>query len=187
MVVRIEKAGFNIREKINEMDGVTLYHKMPPGSVIQVQQGILTSQTESSAGNGVRVDLGLGVAITPHFPSSKILVTMDGLSMRTRAVNTFYFLMIQRRFGQTGDWVDHWAFAEYAGGGVDSGNNATLYNREHFPGTSYLDSAGTTQEISYRLQGQKLSGGGNIAFHHNASGGRGAYNYCTLTAMEVKQ
>ena len=179
MVVRIEKAGFNIREKINELDGVTPYHKMPPGSVIQVQQGVLTSQTESTAGTGVRVTLGLEVAITPHFPSSKILVTMDGLSMRVRAASTSYFLMIQRRFGNSGDWVDHFVFAEYAGlGGI--------YNREHFPGTSYLDSAGTTQEISYRLQGEKLNGA-NIAYHHNASGGRGARNYCTLTAMEVKQ
>ena len=179
MTVRIEKAAFNIREKINEMDGVTPYHKMPPGSVIQVQQGVLSSQTESTAGSGVRVTLGLEVAITPHFPSSKILVTMDGLSMRVRATSTNYFLMIQRRFGQSGDWVDHFVFAEYAGG-------AGIYNREHFPGTSYLDSAGTTQEISYRLQGEKLNGA-NIAYHHNASGGRGARNYCTLTAMEVKQ
>ena len=179
MTLRIEKAAFNIREKINELDGVTPYHKMPPGSVIQVQQGRLTSQTESTAGNGVRVTLGLEVAITPHFPSSKILVTMDGLSMRTRAVDTQVAFLMQRRFGQTGEWVDHWAFAEYAGG-------AGIYNREHFPGTSYLDSAGTTQEISYRLQGEKL-GGANIAFHHNAGGGRGARNYCTLTAMEVKQ
>ena len=180
MTLRIEKAAFNIREKINELDGVTPYHKMPQGSVIQVQQGRLTSQTESTAGNGVRVTLGLEVAITPHFPSSKILVTMDSLSMRVRAVSTFYFLMIQRRFGQTGDWVDHWAFAEYAGG-------AGIYNREHFPGTSYLDSAGTTQEISYRLQGERLSGSGNVAFHHKSGGARGAHNYCTLTAMEVKQ
>lgn len=182
MTLRIEKEAFNIREKINELDGVTPYHKMPPGSVIQVQQGVLTSQTESTAGTGVRVTLGLEVAITPHFPSSKILVTMDGLSMRVRAVSTNYFLIIQRKFGATGDWVDHWVFAEYAGGGAPSG----IYNREHFPGTSYLDSAGTTQEISYRLQGEKL-GGANIAYHHNASGGRGARNYCTLTAMEVKQ
>ena len=187
MTLRIEKAAFNIREKINELDGVTPYHKMPPGSVIQVQQGRLTSQTESTAGNGVRVTLGLEVAITPHFPSSKILVTMDSLSMRVRAVSTFYFLMIQRRFGQTGDWVDHWAFAEYAGGGVDSSNSGTLYNREHYPTCSYLDSAGTTQEISYRLQGERLSGSGNVAFHHNSGGARGAHNYCTLTAMEVKQ
>jgi len=179
MVLRVEKAAFNIREKINELDGVTPYDKMPPGSVIQVQQGVLSSQTESTAGSGVRVTLGLEVAITPHFPSSKILVTMDGLSMRVRATGTNYFLMIQRRFGQSGDWVDHFVFAEYAGG-------AGIYNREHYPGTSYLDSAGTTQEISYRLQGEKLNGA-NIAYHHNASGGRGARNYCTLTAMEVKQ
>lgn len=181
MTVRIEKAAFNIREKINQMDGVTPYHKMPPGSVIQVVQGRLTSQTESTASSGTRVDVGLTVAITPHFASSKILVTMDGLSMRVRAASTEYTLMIQRRFGQYGDWVDHFCFAEYAGGG-----STGLYNREHYPATSYLDSAGTTMEISYRLQGWRNTGSGNVAFHHNASGGRGARNYATLTAMEVK-
>ena len=184
MTLRIEKAAFNIREKINELDGVTPYHKMPPGSVIQVQQGVLTSQTESTAATNTRVTLGLEVAITPHFTSSKILVTMDGLSMRTRAVDTQVAFLMQRRFGQTGEWVDHWAFAEYSGAGVTTGG---LYNREYFPGTSYLDSAGTTQEISYRLQGYRVTGSGNVAYHHNASGTRGARNFCTLTAMEVKQ
>ena len=184
MVVRIEKAGFNIREKINEMDGIVPYHKMPPGSVIQVVQGRLTSQTESTAGTGVRVTLGLEVAITPHFPSSKILVTLDSLSMRTRAADTQVAFMIQRRFGMTGSFVDHWTFAEYSGGGTTTGG---LYNREYYPTCSYLDSAGTTQEISYRLQGWRKSGSGNVAFFHNNSGAIGARNYCTLTAMEVKQ
>ena len=182
MTIRIEKAAFNIREKINELDGVIPYHKMPPGSVIQVQQGRLTSQTESSAGTGVRVTLGLEVAITPHFSSSKILVTLDSLSMRTRAGSTQVAFMIQRRFGASGSFVDHWTFAEYSGGG-----STGLYNREYYPTCSYLDSAGTTQEISYRLQGWRKSGNGNVAFFHNNSGGIGARNYCTLTAMEVKQ
>lgn len=183
MTLRIEKAAFNIREKINEMDGVTPYHKMPPGSVIQVQQGRQPNQTESTAATNTRVTIGMEVDIAVHFPSSKILVTVDGLSVRTRAANTEIAFMVQRRFGQFGDWVDHFTFGEYGGSGTTSGG---LYNREFYPGTSYLDSAGTTQEISYRLQGEKLNGA-NIAYHHNASGGRGARNYATLTAMEVKQ
>ena len=184
MVLRVEKESFNIREKINELDGVTPYHKMPPGSVIQVQQGRQPTQTESSAGTNVRVNIGLEVAITPHFPSSKILVTMDGLSMRTRAANTEIAFVIQRKFGQYGDWVDHFTFGEYGGSGTTTGG---LYNREFYPGTSYLDSAGTTMEISYRVQGWRTAGSGNVAFHHNRSGGLGARNYATLTAIEVKQ
>ena len=184
MVLRVEKESFNIREKINELDGIVPYHKLPPGSVIQVQQGRLTSQTESTAATNTRVTLGLEVAITPHFASSKILVTLDSLSMRTRASGTQVAFLVQRRFGQHGDFVDHWAFAEYSGDGTTTGG---LYNREYYPTCSYLDSAGTTQEISYRLQGYRVSGSGNVAFHHNSSGNRGARNYCTLTAMEVKQ
>ena len=184
MTIRIEKAPFNIREKINELDGVTPYHKLPPGSVIQVVQGRQPTQTESTAGTSVRVTIGLEVDIAVHFPSSKILVTVDGLSMRTRSANTEIAFMVQRRFGQFGDWVDHFTFGEYGGSGNTTGG---LYNREFYPGTSYLDSAGTTQEISYRVQGWRTSGSGNVAFHHNRSGGLGARNYATITAMEVKQ
>ncbi len=185
MPVRVEKAAFNLREKINEMDGIVPYHKMPSGSILQVVQGRLTSQTESTASTNTRVTIGLEVAITPHFPSSKILVNVDSLSMRTRTPgSTEVAFLVQRRFGQSGDWVDHWAFAEYSGSGTTTGG---LYNREYYPGTNYLDSAGTTQEISYRVQGYRVSGTANVAYFHQAGGGRGARNYCTITAMEVKQ
>ena len=44
------------------MDGEVPRHKMPAGSIIQVVQGKLTSQTESSAGAGTPVDVGLSVS-----------------------------------------------------------------------------------------------------------------------------
>ena len=59
MSLRITKPAFNVREKINELDGIVPYSKMPQGSVIQVVQGKLTTQTESTAGVGTRVDVGL--------------------------------------------------------------------------------------------------------------------------------
>ena len=63
MTLRISKPSFNIREKINEMDGEVPRHKMPAGSIIQVVQGKLTSQTESTAGQNTRVDVGLSASM----------------------------------------------------------------------------------------------------------------------------
>ena len=55
------------------------------GGIIQIQQDTLISQTESTASNGTRVDVGLEVSITPKFSTSKIYVTLNSFSLRTRS------------------------------------------------------------------------------------------------------
>jgi len=190
MGLRITKPAFNVREKINELDGIVPYTKMPQGSVIQVVQGRLTDQTESSAGSGTDVDLGLYAYMSPRYRTSKILVTLDSLPMRMRGSSTSVYIMLQRRIGseqQTGyansyTWLDHVATAEYSGE-----NSTNMTNFEYYPGLNYLDSPGTTERVGYRIVGNKISGSGNVAYNHNAQGGRGAHNYVTLTLMEIKQ
>ena len=81
MGLRITKPAFNVREKINELDGIVPYTKMPQGSVIQVVQGRLTDQTESSAGSGTDVDLGLYAYMSPRYRTSKILVTFAEIDL----------------------------------------------------------------------------------------------------------
>ena len=187
MSLRITKPAFNVREKINELDGIVPYSKMPQGSVIQVVQGKLTTQTESTAGVGTRVDVGLYAYISPRFRNSKILVTLDSFPCRIRGSSTAFFIMLQRRIGseqQAGyansyTWLDHVATGEY-----------TYYinsSDEFNDGFNYLDSPGTTERVGYRITTEKTAGGSNIAYNHNASGGRGAFNYATLTLMEIKQ
>ena len=187
MTLRIAKPTFNVREKINELEGTVPYHKMPQGSVIQVVQGKLTTQTESTAGVGTRVDVGLYAYISPRFRNSKILVTVDSFPCRIRGASTSFFIMLQRRIGseqQAGyansyTWLDHVATGEY-----------TYYinSQDEFnDGFNYLDSPGTTERVGYRITTEKTSGGSNIAYNHNAAGGRGAHNYATLTLMEIKQ
>ena len=178
MTLRISKPSFNIREKINEMDGEVPRHKMPAGSIIQVVQGKLTSQTESTAGQNTRVDVGLSASMSPHFKDSKILVELDSFPCRPRGSGTMFVIMLQRKIGYNGTWRDHIATGEY-----------TAYidgDDEYNDGFNYLDSPGTTDEVYYRITPYKVSGGSNIAYNHNASGGRGAYNYATLTLMEIK-
>ena len=178
MTLRISKPSFNIREKINEMDGEIPRHKMPAGCIIQVVQGKLTSQTESSAGTNTRVDVGLSASMSPHFKDSKILVELDSFPCRPRGSGTMFVIMLQRKIGYNGTWRTHIVTGEY-----------TYYvsSQDEFnDGFNYLDSPGTTDEVFYRIITQKTSGGGDIAYNHNAGGGRGAYNYATLTLMEIK-
>ena len=178
MTLRISKPSFNIREKINEMDGEVPRHKMPSGSIIQVVQGKLTTQTESSAGTGVNVDVGLYVSMSPHYKDSTVLVELDSFPCRIRGSSTTFFISLERKIGYNGTWRTHIVTGEY-----------TYYinSQDEFnDGFNYLDSPGTTDEVYYRIITQKTSGGSNIAYNHNASGGRGAYNYATLTLMEIK-
>ena len=160
------------------MDGEVPRHKMPAGSIIQVVQGKLTSQTESTAGQNTRVDVGLSASMSPHFKDSKILVELDSFPCRPRGSGTMFVIMLQRKIGYNGTWRDHIATGEY-----------TAYidgDDEYNDGFNYMDSPGTTDEVYYRITPYKVQGGSNIAYNHNASGGRGAYNYATLTLMEIK-
>ena len=178
MTLRISKPSFNIREKINEMDGEVPRHKMPAGSIIQVVQGKLTSQTESSAGAGTPVDVGLSVSMSPHFKDSKVLVELDSFPCRIRGSSTTFFISLERKIGYNGTWRTHIVTGEY-----------TYYvsSQDEFnDGFNYLDSPGTTDEVYYRITPYKVQGSSNIAYNHNASGGRGAYNYATLTLLEIK-
>ena len=163
------------------MDGEVSREKMPSGSIIQVVQGRLTSQTESSAGQNVDVDLGLYVSLSPHYKDSKVLVELDSLPIRMRGASTSVHFLLQRKIGYNGVWRSHVATAEYSGVMSDGS-----YNFEYYPGLNYMDSPGTTDEVYYRIIGNKNSGNSNVAYNHNAGGGRGAFNYVTLTAMEIK-
>ena len=62
MTVRVSKPAFNLREKLTELDGQVPYEKMPVGSVIQVKQNYVTSQTvygaTTSATEVFGVDIG---------------------------------------------------------------------------------------------------------------------------------
>ena len=155
------------------------------GGIIQIQQDTLISQTESTASNGTRVDVGLEASITPKFSTSKIYVTLNSFSLRTRSQSTQATMILQRKIGG-GSFADVVAFAEYAGviGGGTSGSTQEVY-----PTLGYLDSPATTSAVTYKIQGLRHSGSGNVAFHHNASGGHsggsGVRNTATLVVMEV--
>ena len=153
------------------------------GGIIQIQQDTLISQTESSASTGTRVDVGLEVAITPKFSTSKMYVSLNSFSLRTRGQSTYATMALQRKIGN-GSFADILAFAEYAGS-ISGGTNGST--QEVYPTLRYLDSPGTTSTVTYKIQGFRKAGSDNVAYHHNSSGGHvsGARNTATLVVMEV--
>ena len=153
------------------------------GGIIQIQQGTLISQTESTASIGTRVDVGLEVSITPKFSTSKIYVTLNSFVIRTRGPNTSATMVLQRKIG-SGSFADILTFAEYCG--LLSGSSGGSV-QEVYPTLGYLDSPTTASTITYKIQGFKKTGGDNVAYHHNSSGGHvsGIRNTATLVVMEV--
>jgi len=76
MSVRVNKASFNIREKLSELEfGHVPYEKMPAGSVIQVSHG--TTSTEVAVNSNAETNTGLSATISPRFSSSKILILVS--------------------------------------------------------------------------------------------------------------
>jgi hypothetical protein len=145
----------------------------PSGSVIQVTQGILTTQTESSAGVGVDVNINLSVSITPISSSNKVMVTLGSLSMVTRATNVVCHLWLERSIGG-GAYSRITGIANYVG--QDSTD-------ESYPTLNYLDSPGTTSSVTYRVIGNKNGGDAAVAYHHNNS--NAVPLRATLTALEI--
>ena len=74
MTVRVSKPEFNLREKLTELDSQVPYEKMPAGSVIQVKQNYVTSQTVYGATTSATEVFG--VDISPRLRDSNFLVTV---------------------------------------------------------------------------------------------------------------
>lgn len=146
---------------------------MSSGSVLQVQQGTQISQIESSAGLGVDVNLNLTVSITPSSVSNKIMVTLGSLSMVTRDNATVAKLYLERS-------INGGAFTKITGIQNYVGQDGMT---EVQPTCNYLDSPNTTTQVTYRVIGQRYSGGANIAYIHNNSDP--VRLTATITAMEI--
>ena len=146
---------------------------LPSGSILQVQQSVVTLQIESSASTGVVVDLGFLTSITPSATSSKIMVNLANYSVLTRDTATIAKLFLQRRINN-GSWSNICGIANYAGQGG---------TYETYPNVMHMDSPNTTSQVDYRLTGQRFAGSNSVAFHHDNNDTPDLIS--TLTAMEI--
>ena len=152
---------------------------MAAGHVVNVVQGTLTAQTESSAATGTEVDINLYTpVITPSAQTNKQKINVASLSLRVRDSSTYAALVLERKIG-TGSWTKLVAFAEYFGEGPQEG----------YPTLDYLDTPNTTDTIQYRIIGKRIGGTANVAYMHNSTASHfsGISSVATITAMEIAQ
>lgn len=117
---------------------------MPSGSVLQVVQGIASSQVQHTTSYG---DTGLSASITPTLTSSKILIKVDQHCYVQRYGGSLKLLR------NTTDVWEH-----RAGYGVYFNPNANIGARlsQSF---NYLDSPSSTSQLTYKTQGIQYNSG----------------------------
>ena len=162
--------------------------KMPAGHVIQLQSDILTTNFVSSASSSDWEDTPLSVSITPKYSNSKILIT--GMINYSGASGDHIDLKIVRNN------ADILLSTESAGNRIKShihhytGTNDDVYKINN--GVIYLlDSPGTTNALTYKLQGRTpYSAGYQFLLNRvatDADAGYNAYTVSTLQCMEISQ
>ena len=143
---------------------------LPTGSVLQTVQVTTTTQTENAFSSAQTF---LTASITPTDSNNKILVNVNCGGCGSRNTSTFWRMRIKR------DGSLLRGVASYIGGyGRDSG-------AEEYPSCSFLDSPGTTNAITYTLQGNRVSGSANCYFNHNDGSGSNSQAQSSMTLMEI--
>ena len=138
---------------------------LPAGSVLQVVQGTLTSETSTTS--ATMVDMGLTVTLTPRATSSKVLILVHGSGYADGGTSTYASIQLNR--GASSVII----FDGIMGYSANSISNGGSFN------TAYLDSPSTTSATIYKVQYKRAAGGGSLRINNNAS-------VCTITAMEIQ-
>ena len=143
---------------------------LPAGSVLQTVQVTTTTQTENAY---TSQQTFLTASITPTDSNNKILVNVNCGGCGSRNTSTFWRMRIKK------DGSLLRGVASYIGGyGRDSG-------AEEYPSCSFLDSPGTTNAITYTLQGNRVSGSANCNFNHHDGSGTNSQGQSSMTLMEI--
>ena len=143
---------------------------LPAGSVLQTVQVTTTTQVENAFSSQQTF---MTASITPTDNNNKILVNVNCGGCGSRDTSTFWQMRIKR------DGSLLRGVGSYIGGyGRDSG-------AEEYPSCSFLDSPGTTNAITYTLQGNRVSGSANCYFNHNDGSGTNSQCQSSMTLMEI--
>ena len=178
MSIIVSKPEFNLRDKLNELDGKVPYEKMPAGSVIQVKYNFIASggSSQHNSNSTTYNDTGQYVLISPRFSTSQILVSL-GIQIYSTSSQYHSYVAIVRD--------------NNIGTGSHNSNNALFHSSALWessgPGQAgnisqqFLDSPGTTKEVKYSIYVKSDST--NNTTYINGSSHSDAY----IMAMEIKQ
>lgn len=138
------------------VSGKVPYTNLPTGSVLQVVQGILS--TNASTSSSTPVDTGLTVTITPKFSTSKILVMFTHpvpLKQNTNSDINLWLVRNSTTLMLYGDAL----FAN----GISTNYGSDLSG-------SYLDSPATTSATTYKTQMSNGQSSGVQVYAQSAAG-----------------
>lgn len=139
---------------------------LPAGSVLQVVQGITTTEVTSSL--TTYVNTGLSASITPTSSSSKILVMVThGTITKSNGVSTNRVMLKLLR-----NSTDIYVF----GNGL--GYTATSLQNRVSASFTYLDSPATTSSVTYKTQVANGDAGAEVQVQTNSSSS-------SITLMEI--
>ena len=194
MTVRAHKSEFNFREKLKELDYAHVpYHKMPPGSVIQVYSKVSSNEYEGSvSGASGFADPGEGylfetLSFCPKFNDSKILLQSSNVPVYEYGNYGDSFFMTAFVV-DSGSSVVH---ANVQGGlGYEVFNN--YYNGQVLSFNSIFDASAfneKTSDIHIRIGplGQSTHANMRINRDSYAQSYANNRNTVTFTIMEIKQ
>lgn len=191
MSIRVSKSEFNLRDKLNELDGRVPFQKMPSGSILQITQGNRNSRSQTTS--TAYVASGLSGMISPKMSTSKVLVTVTSTANWGSLASTAAFI-IRRKvedlylanspLGNTGhgnvntpDGATTAAYIGYNHSGSDSRNNQVPLI------VQWWDSPATTSEITYELW---MAANGTTGCGIGGLGDQDGYNtYSQIIMMEV--
>ena len=183
MVVRVEKPEFNLRDKLNELNYDRVpYHKMPYGSVVDIDYAYNNTQTTHTDTNSTCVG---PVVISRKDRNNAIWLQTTVEYYHDNANGKFGF---QVSFDDGTTWVDLFWFH-----GEDDASSSNAYHTMSISGSYYYEPTGSMYACDHP-QFRTL-------FHHHTQNGGTLYlnraktgtttNFfagsCTLTAMEIRR
>ena len=170
MSIRVSKSEFNLRDKLNELDGKVPYEKMPSGSIIQVAYAQTKTQQSSTSQSFINAT-NMFVDISPRFSTSQIIITVHTVAQISgnRARFDIHKSTTNSRIsGHSGDDGTNYGISAFEGNAIN-----------HVVHFTIRDTANTTETIRYKLQ--FVNTGSSQTFV------QANYSVGTITVMEIKE
>ena len=191
MSIRVSKPAFNLRDKLNELDGKVPLHKMPHGSIIQVKNLEYDTIFSSNHSGNQYVDVtDFNLDFAPKFSTSEILIEAAvagglndnyGYNFRFRVVRT----IDNANAGIVNMGEGSAQYSMTGGYNLYNSDSSTPYI--FGMSKTFMDKPGTTEKINYKIQvSHTHSSSGATVYVNRRGSGSNWTSISTLTIMEVR-
>ena len=173
MSIAVSKSEFNLRDKLNELDGKVPYERMPSGSVIQVAYAQTKTQQSTTSQSFINAT-NMFVDIAPRFSTSKMIITVHTVSQVTG--NRARFDIHKSTSDLSNKRISRFSSDNNQDYGISAFEGSSI---NHVVSFTIEDRPDTTDSIRYQLQFNNT--GGSTTFV------QANYSVGTITVMEIRQ